>query len=151
VGIRDSDHGHQRHLLDSSSLRDRHRLHKQVGDRPRPSPPWVCVNPSMLGMQVWYSHDVKVIEGNGAQARLSQWIKYTTRRQCQRECGHHGLTATFRTPLSRSPNSRYPSPICSSEYVWVSSGVRSTRPCRIISINRRMRSFPPGHKVVTMR
>lgn len=63
----------------------------------------------------------------------------------------YGLIATLRTPSSRSPNIRYPSLISSSEKVWVSSGVKSTRLPLTTSIKRRIRSLPPGQSVVAIR
>jgi hypothetical protein len=62
-----------------------------------------------------------------------------------------GRMATLITPSRRWPKSSYASRISFRAKRWVSSGVRSTRRARTISMSRRMRSLPPGQRVVTMR
>jgi WD40 repeat protein len=61
---------------------------------------------------------------------------------------HYGRIATLMTPCLRSPKRAYACSISSRAKLWVSSGARSIRFDRTSSMRRRIRSFPPGHKVV---
>lgn len=61
-----------------------------------------------------------------------------------------GRIATLMTPSRRWPKSSYASVIRSSENVCVKSGRKSNRPWRTSSMSLRIRSFPPGHSVVTI-
>lgn len=63
----------------------------------------------------------------------------------------HGVMATFMTPSRRPPNSSYAALMSASLKRCVSRGRRSSLPLRTISMSRRIRSFPPGQSVVTMR
>jgi hypothetical protein len=57
---------------------------------------------------------------------------------------HHGRIATLSTPSSRSPKILYRQAISSSEKVCVSSGVRSTRPRRTVSISLLVQALREG-------
>jgi hypothetical protein len=63
----------------------------------------------------------------------------------------HGRIATFSTPSRREPKRSYASMIWSNEKLCVINGVGSKRLDCTIDIKRRIRSFPPGQSVVTIR